>query len=95
MIFAKMAQREAVQVPAMGRIAKRAEIGVVGRHDDQSPARSEQPVEILHRPHDARDVLDHMRTADFVERAVGKGQGRLIEICDNIRAARRMRVYAD
>jgi hypothetical protein len=40
-------------------------------------------------------MLDHMRTADFVERAVGKGQGRLIEICDNIRAARRMRVYAD
>lgn len=90
MILAEMTQRKAVQVPAMGRIAKRAEIGVVRRHDDQQPARSEQPVEILHCPHDARDVLDHMRAADFIERAIGKGQGRLVKVRDHVGAARGM-----
>jgi hypothetical protein len=94
-VLAEMAQREAVQVPTMGRVAKGAEIGIVRRHDNQASSWGKQAVEILHGPHNARDVLDHVCGADFGKRVVGKGQGRLVEIGNHVRAARGMRVHAD
>ena len=95
MVFAEMPQRKTIQMPAMSGVAKRAEIGVMRRYHDQAPSRSQQAMKVFHRPHDTRHVLDHVRAADFSKAAVGKGQGRLIEIRNHIRAARRMRVYAN
>lgn len=89
-VLAEVPQRKAIQMPAMRGIAKRAEIGVMGRHDDQTPAGSQQAMKIFHSPHDAHDVLDDVCAANFRKGAVGEGQGRLVDIRDDVGAARRM-----
>ena len=95
MIVAEMTERETVQVPAMGGIAKRTEICVMRCHDDQPAARSKQAMEVFHGPHYAGDMLDDVSGANFGKRSVGKGQGRLIQVRDHVGPACRMRVYAD
>ena len=79
----------------MGGITKRAEVGVMRRHDDQPASRSKQTMEVFHGSQHAGDMLDHMGGANFGKRAIGKGQGRLVQVRDYIGAACRMSVYAD
>lgn len=84
MIFTEIAKRKAIQVPAVGGIAERAEICVVGRDDNRAAARSEQPVKLLDCAYNIRHMLDHVRGADLAERAVTKGKREVIEAGDNV-----------
>ncbi len=79
----------------MGGIAEGAEIGVMRGDNDQPAARSEQAMEVLHGAQNAGDMFDHVGGANFDKRAVGEGQGRLVEIRDYVGAACRVGVYAD
>ncbi len=79
----------------MGGITKGAEIGVMRRHNDQPAAWGEQTMEVFHGSQDAGDVFDYVGSANFGKRAVGKGQGRLIQVRDYVGAACGMGVYAD
>lgn len=84
MVLAEVAQREAVEVPAVARIAKRAEIGVV-RGDDENPAaRSKQPVELFHSADDVTHVLNDVNGANFGERGIFEGKRKAVEVGDDI-----------
>lgn len=48
-VLPEIAKREAIQMPAMGRVAERAEIGVMGRGDVHGPAGTKQAVKLFHR----------------------------------------------
>ena len=84
MIFTEIAERKAIQVPAVGGIAERAEICIVGRNDNGAAARGEQPMEFLDCPYNVRHMLDHVRGADLAEGAVTKGEREMIEAGDNV-----------
>jgi hypothetical protein len=94
-VFAEIAQRKAVEVPPVGRITKRAEIGIVRSHDYHPAARGNDAVELLHRADYIRYMLDQMDGADFAEGIVPEGQGDLVQICDHVRARVRVTVYPD
>ncbi len=94
-VIAEIAQGEAVQVPAVGRVTERAEIRVV-RRDNKNPAsRREQAVKFLHRPDYVRNVFDDMNGPDFSERIVPERKRNMIEIGNHIRARIRITVQAD
>ena len=95
MIFAEIAQGKAVQMPFVGRIAKRAEIRVMGGDDKDAAPGLEEPVEFLDGPDDVRDVLDQMDCADFTKRAVPEGEREMVEIGKYVRIGVRVAVDAD
>ena len=84
MIFAEVAQRKAVQMPLMGRIAERTEIGVMGGDDQDAPTGLEQPMEFLYGPDDVRDMFDQVDRADFTKARVLKREREVIEIRDHV-----------
>src|SRR5450432_1580944 len=94
-VLAEIAETETVEVPAMCGIAERAEIGVVGRHDRHCAARFYQPVELFHRLHDVRYVLDNMDGPQLIERLIAKGIRKSIEIGNHVRPRARVAVEAD
>ena len=69
----------------MGRVAERAEVGVVGRLDDDAAAVPADAVHVVHRRDHIGDVLDHVNQPDFVENIVAKGQPAAIDIADHVR----------
>ena len=95
MIFAEIAQREAIQVPAVRGIAKRAEIGVVGCNDKNAATRRRDAVEFFDRADDVGDMFDHVNGADFPESVIAKRKRIAVEICDDIRARVRIAIDAD
>ena len=54
-------------MPAMGRVAKGTEIGVVRRNDDEPPSWSKQAVELFHRPNYVRDMFNDVDGAHLLE----------------------------
>src|SRR5215472_1142432 len=87
MVFAKVAKAETIQVALMGWIAEGAEIGVVRRLDAQSASVAQQPVKLLHCAHDIAQMFDYVNRGNAVERLVGKGIRKTVEVGQNIGAA--------
>ena len=79
----------------MRGVAKRTEVGVVGRNDHHPAARSEQAMEFLDGANHIRDVLDDMRCADFAERIAFDRPWEMVEVSDNIRLSTRVAVDSD
>ena len=71
-VRAEVAQREAVQVPAVRGIAEGAEVRVMRRSDVYGATRTKEAVELLHSADDVGDVLDHMNRAHVIEALVTK-----------------------
>src|SRR5579872_244875 len=71
-------------MPAVRRVAEGAEVGVVGRDDQQPTAGAQQAVELFHRPNDVRDVFDDVNGADGIESAIAQGIGKMVEIGEDI-----------
>ena len=67
MILPEIPERKAVQVPAVGGIAKGAEIGIVRCHDNHFAAGSQQPVEFFHCAENVRDMFYDMDCPDFAK----------------------------
>jgi len=84
MIFAKVAQGKTVQMPLVGRIAERTEIGVMGSDDQHAPTGLEQPMEFLYRPDDVGDMFDQVDRTDFTKARVLKREREVIEIRDHV-----------
>ena len=95
MIFAKVAERETIQVVFMRGVAKGTVVGVVGCFDAYGSTRTQQAVELLHRRHHIGQVFNHMNRPDLVERLRRKRPGEAVQITDHIGAAGRVRVNAD
>jgi hypothetical protein len=83
-IFAEIAQREAVQVPLVRRIAERTEVRVMRGDDEDVAAWLEQSMEFLDGPDYVRDVLDEMDGADFTKGTVAKRKREVVKIGDNV-----------
>lgn len=79
----KIAEREAVQVPSVRRIAPGDEVRVVGRHQINRPAGPGHAVNFRHRFHDVVQMLDHMNPADLVKPVISKWQS-VVEIANDI-----------
>jgi hypothetical protein len=94
-ILAEIAQGEAVEVPAVGRVAKGAEIGVVGSNDEGSSAGLEETVKLLHQADYVSDVLNDVNGTYFAETAVAKGKRDVIEVSDDIGVRVRVSIDAD
>jgi hypothetical protein len=94
-VGAKVSKTKRVEVPFVGWIAERAEIGIVRSDDHDRPAGSNQAVELLHCFHDVRDMLDHMDRAQFVERLVAKGVRKQVEIGNYVGARAGVAVESD
>lgn len=87
MILAEVAEREAVQVPAVRRIAEGAEVGVMRRDDVRRAARPQQAMKLFHRRDHVSHMLDHMHGAYLVENAIPQRIWMPIEIADHIRCS--------
>ena len=86
-VFPEVPKREAVEVAAMRRIAKRAEVRVVRSLNPDSAPGSNQPVKLLHGADYVVYVLDHMDRGQPVERTVGERVGKAIEVGQDVGAA--------
>ncbi len=92
MIFAEIAQREAVQVPLMRRIAERTEVRVMRGDDENVAAWLEQAMKFLNGADDIRDVLDEMDGTDLTKGTVAKRKGEVVKIRDDIRVGVRISI---
>lgn len=79
----------------MRRVAKRAEICVVGGDDYGLPTRREQPVELFHGADYIRHVLNDMDRAHLPECAVCKGERVLVKVRDYVGPSVGVAIYAD
>jgi hypothetical protein len=86
-VLAEIAERKAVQVAAVGGIAKRAEVGVVRRLDAHRAARPHQAVELFHGADDVRHVFDHVDGQQPVEGVIRKRIGKVVQIAKHVGAA--------
>src|SRR4051812_1605661 len=71
----------------MRGIAERAEVRIMRSFDAHRPAYAHQPVELLHRLDHVIHVLNDMDRRQPVERPVGEGIGKTIEIGQHVGAA--------
>ncbi len=94
-ILTEVAEGVTVQVAAMGRIAERAEVRVVRGLDADAAARANQAVKFLHGADHVIDVFYHMNGAELVERSIGEGVRKLVEVHDNVGVAGRVVIDAD
>lgn len=94
-IFPEVAQRKAVQVPAVCGIAKRAEIGVVWSDNNGTPTGREQTMKLLHRSNHIGHMLDDMNRAYLAKGAVAKREWKLIQIGNHIRARMSIAINPD
>ena len=94
-ILAEIAQGKAVEVPAVGGVAERAEIGVMRGHDDGAAAGCEQAVELFHGADHVRDVFDQVYGANLNEGAVAKREWKVIEVGDDVGARVEIAIYSD
>lgn len=84
MVRAEVAQREAVEVPAMRGIAEGAEIRIVRSDDDRLSPRREQAVKFFHRSDNVSDMFYNMDRAQLPERAVQERKWVVIEVGQHI-----------
>ena len=83
-ILAEIAQGKTVQMPAVGRIAKGAEVCIMRRDNKGSSAGLQKTVELIHQANDVFDVFNHVNGAYFAERVVAKGKGNVIKVGNDI-----------
>ena len=95
MILTKVAERIAVQVPAVRRVAKRAEVGVMGRGNEHPAPRQKHAVKLLHRGHHVGYVLDNMTGAQLNKRSVAKGIRKTVQIDYYVSAGAWVAIDAD
>src|SRR5579859_4720006 len=82
-------------MPAMCRVAERAEIGIVRRlYPDTSP-RPHQPVKLLHGPDHVREMLDNVNRPQLCERVVRERVGGVIQIAQHVGVTSGISVDAD
>lgn len=81
-------------MPPVSGIAKGAEVGVVGRNDDEEAARFEQAVKLF----DGADYIGHMfddvRGPDLTEGAVTERKWKIIQVCDHVGPGTRITIQA-
>jgi len=65
--FAEVAERKAVQVELMSRIAEGTVIRVVGRFDTNAPSGANQAMELLHGADDVGKVLNDVDRPQQIE----------------------------
>lgn len=94
MVLTEIAERKAIQVPAVGGIAKRAEVGVVRRNDDDPAARDEQPVELFDGAYHISYVFNHVGGADLAEGAVAERKWEMIQVRDDVGPGMRVAIQA-
>src|SRR5436190_22798332 len=94
-VASEITKREAVQMPAVSRIAERTEVRVMRRRDVDFPAPAEETMELFYRLDDIRYVLNDMHCADRIEAAIRKRVGQMIEVAQHIRTSSRDAVNAD
>lgn len=95
MILTEIAERKAIQVPAVGGIAKGAEIGVVRGNDNDSAAGYEQAMELFYRADHVGYVFDDVGGADLAEGVVAEWKWEMIQVCDHVRPGMRTTIQAD
>jgi hypothetical protein len=93
-VLAEIAKRKAIQVPAVSGIAKRAEISVVGRNDNDATSRCEQAVKLFNRADYVGYVFDHVCGSDLTECTIAEWEREVIQVCDNIRPSMRVPIQA-
>ena len=93
--LAEIAERETVEVPAVGGIAERTEVGVVRRDDERLAAGTQQAVEFLHGLDYVGDMLDHMNGLQFIEDRVAERVGKTVEVADYVGVAGQVPVNPD
>src|ERR1700685_303470 len=94
-ILAEVAERKTVQVPAMGRVAEGAEVGVRRRGDDEAAAGREHTMKLLHGADDVGDVLDDMNGAQLGEGAVADGIRKTVQVAEHVGARVGSAIKAD
>ncbi len=83
-VFAEIAQRKAIQMPAMSRVTEGTEIGVVRSNKNSAPARGQHAMELFHSSDHIAHMLDYMNGPDLPERVVSEWKRIAIEVGDNI-----------
>lgn len=94
MIRTEIAEGKAIQVPAVGGIAKGAEISVVGCNDDDAAARRQQSVELFYRADHVSDVFNDVGGADLTEGAVAEREWEMIQAGDDVGPGMRVAIEA-
>jgi len=85
-ILTEITKGKAVEVPAMGWVTKRTEIGVV-RGDDDCPApMCQHPMKLLHGAYDIRDVLNHMDGPNLAESTIADWVREVVQVGDDVGA---------
>src|SRR5208337_5087180 len=92
---AKIAEREAVQMPAVRGIAKRAEVGIMRSRQVHSSAGHNHAMKLFHRADHVRYVLDHMNRAQLAKRTVAKRVRKPVEVAQHVGAGVRVAIHAD
>lgn len=84
MVFTEITQGEAIEVPAMSRVAKGAEIGVMWRHDDNAPAGHEKAMKLFQGPHYVHDMFYDVNGANLSKCGIAEWERKMIEIGDDV-----------
>lgn len=95
MIRAEVTERKAVQVPAVGGVAKGTEICVVRGDDESASTRSEKAVKLFHGANHVGYVLDHVNGPDFPKGVVRERKRKVIQVGDRVCVRTCIPVYAD
>ena len=94
MVWTEIAEGKTIQVPAVGGIAKGAEISVVGGNDNGAAAVSQQPVELFHGAYYVNYVFDHVDGAYLAEGAVSEREREVIEVGNDVGSNTRVAIQA-
>ena len=94
-VGAEVAEREAVEVPAMGGVAEGAEVGVVRRYQEDAPGWADDAMEFLHGANDIGHVLDDMDGAQGVEGVIAERIRKTVEVAEDIGAAAWVAIDSD
>lgn len=84
MILTEIAKGETIEVPAVGGIAKRTEIGVVRRDDKGATARREQAMKLFYSADHIGDMLDDVNGTELMKRVVAKWERKAVEIGNDV-----------
>src|ERR1017187_1170404 len=95
MIFAKVAEAEAVQMALVRWVAKRAEVRVMRGFDAHLAARAHQAVKLLHGADDVVDVLDYVNAGQAVEGVGSERVGKAVQIGQHVGVAGGIAVEPD
>jgi|SRR5580700_2523838 hypothetical protein len=82
-------------MPAVGGIAKRAEIGIVRRDDQHLASIPDQAMEFFHGLHNVADMLDDMDRLQGIEGRIAERIGKMVEFANHIGPAGRIAIDAD